>query len=76
MSGSTRTILRMLTEEFTDGLCHENPAGLKVEHFSMRGGQAGVMKLVTYVLGKVDDADWVKDVMRRRTRRERERRTE
>jgi len=34
------------------------------------------MKLVTYVLGKVDDADWVKDVMRKRTRRKKERRTE
>jgi len=34
------------------------------------------MKLVTYVLGKIDDADWAKDVMRRRTKREKERRTE
>jgi len=31
---------------------------------------------VTYVLGKVDDADWAKDLMRKRTRRKKERRTE
>jgi hypothetical protein len=66
----------MLTKEFTDGFCHKDPAGLEVEHFSMRGSQAGVMKLVTYLLGKVDDPDWVNDVMRKRTRREKERRTE
>lgn len=76
ISRPTRVISRMLTKEFTDGFCHKDPAGLEVEHFSMRGGQVGVMKLVTYLLGKVDDPDWVNNVMRKRTRREKERRTE
>ena len=62
ISESTRIILQMLTKEFTDGLCQENPAGLKVEHFSMRRGVKLSDELVTYVLGKVDDADWVKIV--------------
>lgn len=37
ISKPMRKILQMLTKEFTDGLCQENPAGLKVEQIFNEG---------------------------------------
>lgn len=40
-SGSTGEMTQMLTKEFTNGLCHKNPAGLEVGLWSTTGVKLG-----------------------------------